>query len=142
MSCCEGLTGGGVWTHGAGELGWKLKQGCIAVQSRATVRHATCVQCMLHLLFCARSCRPSITLPPPCPQPHVTPWQLWLDECRAAFTALTADKQLREAAELAAESARTVSQPDDLIDFTHLRARKVRGIGGGAVEAGDDRMQG
>jgi coatomer subunit beta len=72
----------------------------------------------------------------------VTPWQLWLDECRAAFTALTADKQLREAAELAAESARTVSQPDDLIDFTHLRARKVRGIGGGAVEAGDDRMQG
>jgi len=60
------------------------------------------------------------------PEPEMV--KLWLDDCRNAFTALTADKQSREAAALAAESAKTVAQPDDLIDFSHLRARKVRAV--------------
>eukprot|EP00877_Chromochloris_zofingiensis_P001624 jgi/Chrzof1/11462/Cz05g37150.t1 len=50
--------------------------------------------------------------------------QVWLADCRNAFSALTTDKQDREAAEARAESAKTVSQPDDLIDFQHLKSRK------------------
>jgi hypothetical protein len=49
---------------------------------------------------------------------------VWLDDCRAAFSTLTSDKQSREAAEAAAESAKSYAQPDDLIDFGHLRSRK------------------
>ena len=65
------------------------------------------------------------------PEPEAV--RLWLDGCRGAFTALTADKQSREAAAAAAESARAVAQPDDLIDFGHLRARR----GMTALEAED-----
>lgn len=50
--------------------------------------------------------------------------RVWLDDCRAAFSTLTSDKQSREAAEAAAESAKSFAQPDDLIDFGHLRSRK------------------
>lgn len=46
--------------------------------------------------------------------------------CRAAFATLTSDKQSREAAEAQAETAKQNAQPDDLIDFHHLVARKVR----------------
>lgn len=51
-------------------------------------------------------------------------FQVWLDDCRGAFSALTSDKQTREAAQAAAESAKSFAQPDDLIDFGHLRSRK------------------
>lgn len=57
-----------------------------------------------------------------CCQPGLL--QVWLADCRNAFSALTTDKQDREAAEARAESAKTVSQPDDLIDFQHLKSRK------------------
>jgi len=49
---------------------------------------------------------------------------VWLDDCRTAFSTLTSDKQSREAAEAAAASAKSYAQPDDLIDFGHLRSRK------------------
>jgi coatomer subunit beta len=56
--------------------------------------------------------------------PNPASQQVWLDDCRAAFSTLTSDKQSREAAALAAESAKSFAQPDDLIDFGHLRSRK------------------
>lgn len=54
--------------------------------------------------------------------------QVWLDDCRAAFSALTSDKQSREAAEAAAESAKSYAQPDDLIDFGHLVSNRKGGL--------------
>jgi hypothetical protein len=54
--------------------------------------------------------------------------QVWLDDCRAAFSALTSDKQTREAAEAAAESAKSYAQPDDLIDFGHLVSNRKGGL--------------
>jgi coatomer subunit beta len=56
--------------------------------------------------------------------PSADSQQVWLDDCRTAFSTLTSDKQSREAAEAAAESAKSYAQPDDLIDFGHLRSRK------------------
>ncbi|KAF8073244.1 coatomer subunit beta-1 [Scenedesmus sp. PABB004] len=56
------------------------------------------------------------------PEPEMV--KVWLDDCRNAFATLTADKQTREAAAAAAESAKAAAQPDDLIDFGHLRSRK------------------
>ncbi|KAL4452385.1 hypothetical protein ABPG75_008047 [Micractinium tetrahymenae] len=50
--------------------------------------------------------------------------RVWLEECRAAFAALIADKQQREAAEAKQEKAKSVAQPDELIDFHHLKMRK------------------
>ena len=49
---------------------------------------------------------------------------MWLDDCRGAFSALISDKLTRDAAAVAAESAKSFAQPDDLIDFGHLRSRK------------------
>eukprot|EP00878_Enallax_costatus_P044593 GHUV01053269.1.p1 GENE.GHUV01053269.1~~GHUV01053269.1.p1 ORF type:complete len:109 (-),score=37.64 GHUV01053269.1:422-748(-) len=57
-------------------------------------------------------------------QPEDGMVKVWLDDCRTAFSTLTSDKQTREAAQLAAETAKNFAQPDDLIDFAHLRSRK------------------
>ncbi len=50
--------------------------------------------------------------------------QVWLERCRASYTALTSERAEAEAAAAKAESARTAAQPDDLIDFVQLKARK------------------
>jgi hypothetical protein len=55
--------------------------------------------------------------------------QVWLDDSRAAFAALTSDKQVREAAAAAAESAAAAAAPDELIEFEHLRGRRAGGAG-------------
>eukprot|EP00887_Chlorella_sp_A99_P002075 scaffold21.g2075.t1 len=49
---------------------------------------------------------------------------VWLDAPRAAFAGLIADKQRREAAEARQEKAKRVAQPDELIDFHHLKMRR------------------
>jgi hypothetical protein len=49
---------------------------------------------------------------------------VWLEECRGSFAAMIADKQRREAAEAQSQAARAVAQPDELIDFVHLKARR------------------
>lgn len=48
----------------------------------------------------------------------------WLGASRAAFEQLIADKQRREASEAKKEAAAKVAQPDELIDFRHLKARR------------------
>lgn len=50
--------------------------------------------------------------------------QVWLQDCKSAFSALTSDKVQRQAAEDRAADAKSISQPDDLIDFVHLKARR------------------
>jgi hypothetical protein len=50
--------------------------------------------------------------------------QIWLEGCRQSFAAMTAEKAEREAADAAAAVSRSATQPDDVIDFRHLRARK------------------
>jgi len=49
---------------------------------------------------------------------------VWLEDCKAAFAALATDRATRKAAEERAADAKAVSQPDDLIDFVHLKARR------------------
>jgi coatomer subunit beta len=49
---------------------------------------------------------------------------VWLDASRAAFGELVADKQRREAGEARREAARSEAQPDELIDFRHLKSRR------------------
>lgn len=50
--------------------------------------------------------------------------QVWLEQCRAAYSALTSEKLVRDAAELKKENAKTAAQPDDLIDFVQLKSKK------------------
>ncbi|EFN54954.1 hypothetical protein CHLNCDRAFT_56190 [Chlorella variabilis] len=50
--------------------------------------------------------------------------RVWLHDCRASFATLIADKQQREAAEAKQEKAKSLCQPDELIDFHHLKMRK------------------
>lgn len=50
--------------------------------------------------------------------------QVWLIDCRDAFSTLTLDKQRREAAEARAAGTKLLAQPDDLIDFHHLKSRR------------------
>lgn len=50
--------------------------------------------------------------------------KVWLDDSRAAFEELIADKQRSEAQEAKKEAAANVAQPDELIDFRHLKARR------------------
>jgi len=49
---------------------------------------------------------------------------IFLGDCRASFARMTREKLGRDAEEAAARSGAPVSQPDDLIDFYHLKARK------------------
>ena len=50
--------------------------------------------------------------------------RVWLDASRASFEGFIADKQKRDAAEARKEAALKVAQPDELIDFRHLKSRK------------------
>jgi coatomer subunit beta len=56
--------------------------------------------------------------------PHAAVAAVFLGECRASFARMTREKLGRDAEEAAARSGAPVSQPDDLIDFYHLKARK------------------
>lgn len=49
---------------------------------------------------------------------------IWLQACRQSFAQMLADKQLRETEELRAKAQISHAQPDDLIDFYHLKSRK------------------
>jgi len=56
------------------------------------------------------------------PTPEST--QVWLTGCRESFSRMVADKLTREAEDSRAASQEVVAQPDDLIDFVHLKNRK------------------
>ncbi|XP_059641322.1 coatomer subunit beta-1-like [Cornus florida] len=49
--------------------------------------------------------------------------KIWLQSCRQSFVKMLADKQFRETEEVKAK-ANISAQPDDLIDFYHLKSRK------------------
>ncbi|XP_028789396.1 coatomer subunit beta-1-like, partial [Neltuma alba] len=50
--------------------------------------------------------------------------KIWLQSCRQSFVKMLADKQHRETEENKAKAQITNAQPDDLIDFYHLKSRK------------------
>ncbi|GAV77879.1 Adaptin_N domain-containing protein/Coatamer_beta_C domain-containing protein [Cephalotus follicularis] len=50
--------------------------------------------------------------------------KIWLRSCRESFVKMLSEKQLRETEELKAKAQVSHAQPDDLIDFYHLKSRK------------------
>ncbi|XP_057454030.1 coatomer subunit beta-1-like [Lotus japonicus] len=50
--------------------------------------------------------------------------KIWLQSCRESFVKMLADKQRRETEEIKAKAQISNAQPDDLIDFYHLKSRK------------------
>lgn len=52
--------------------------------------------------------------------------KIWLKSCRQSYVKMLADKQIRETEEIKAKAQISYAQPDDLIDFYHLKSRKVR----------------
>ncbi|GMI84407.1 beta2 Coat Protein [Hibiscus trionum] len=50
--------------------------------------------------------------------------KIWLQSCRQSFVKMLSEKQLRETEELKAKAQVCHAQPDDLIDFYHLKSRK------------------
>ncbi|KAG0461669.1 hypothetical protein HPP92_021966 [Vanilla planifolia] len=50
--------------------------------------------------------------------------KIWLQSCRQSFAKMLADKQFRETEEIKAKAQISHAQPDDLIDFYHLKSRK------------------
>lgn len=52
--------------------------------------------------------------------------KIWLESCRQSFMKMLSEKQLRESEELKAKAQVSHAQPDDLIDFYHLKSRRVR----------------
>ncbi|XP_028776867.1 coatomer subunit beta-1-like [Neltuma alba] len=50
--------------------------------------------------------------------------KIWLQSCRQSFVKMLSDKQCRETEEIKAKSQISNAQPDDLIDFYHLKSRK------------------
>ncbi|KAH6554530.1 hypothetical protein KP509_1Z327700, partial [Ceratopteris richardii] len=50
--------------------------------------------------------------------------QVWLKNCRESFVKMIVDKQHRETEETKANAQIANAQPDDLIDFYHLKSRK------------------
>ncbi|KAI3956159.1 hypothetical protein MKW92_021568 [Papaver armeniacum] len=50
--------------------------------------------------------------------------KIWLQSCRDSFVKMLADKQFRETEEVKAKAQISHAQPDDLIDFYHLKSRK------------------
>ncbi|ONM19607.1 Coatomer subunit beta-1 [Zea mays] len=50
--------------------------------------------------------------------------KVWLQSCRQSFVNMLAEKQFRETEEMKAKAQITYAQPDDLIDFYHLKSRK------------------
>lgn len=51
--------------------------------------------------------------------------KIWLQSCRESFVKMLAEKQLQETEEIKAKAQISHAQPDDLIDFYHLKSRKV-----------------
>ncbi|VAH60454.1 unnamed protein product [Triticum turgidum subsp. durum] len=51
--------------------------------------------------------------------------RIWLQSCRQSFAKMLAEKQFRETEEMRAKAQISHAQPDDLIDFYHLKSRKV-----------------
>jgi hypothetical protein len=51
--------------------------------------------------------------------------KVWLKSCRQSFANMLAEKQFRENEEMKAKAQISHSQPDDLIDFYHLKSRRV-----------------
>ncbi|KAL6985089.1 hypothetical protein U1Q18_018467 [Sarracenia purpurea var. burkii] len=50
--------------------------------------------------------------------------KIWLQSCRESFVKMLSDKQLRETEEIKAMAQISHAQPDDLIDFYHLKSRR------------------
>ncbi|KAK4756477.1 hypothetical protein SAY87_006604 [Trapa incisa] len=50
--------------------------------------------------------------------------KIWLQSCRQSFVKMLAEKQLQEKEEIKAKAQISHAQPDDLIDFYHLKSRK------------------
>ncbi|KAF3781577.1 Coatomer subunit beta-1 [Nymphaea thermarum] len=50
--------------------------------------------------------------------------KIWLQSCRQSFVKMLSDKQFRESEEIKAKAQVSHAQPDDLIDFYHLKSRK------------------
>ncbi|GKV03047.1 hypothetical protein SLEP1_g15413 [Rubroshorea leprosula] len=50
--------------------------------------------------------------------------KIWLQSCRQSFVKMLSEKKLRETEELKAKAQVSNAQPDDLIDFYHLKSRK------------------
>ncbi|XP_030461496.1 coatomer subunit beta-1-like [Syzygium oleosum] len=50
--------------------------------------------------------------------------KIWLQSCRESFVKMLAEKQLQETEEIKAKAQISHAQPDDLIDFYHLKSRK------------------
>jgi len=51
--------------------------------------------------------------------------KIWLQSCRQSFVKMLAEKQRHETEEIKARAQISYAQPDDLIDFYHLKSRKV-----------------
>ncbi|KAF5452086.1 hypothetical protein F2P56_027120 [Juglans regia] len=50
--------------------------------------------------------------------------KIWLQSCRQSFVQMLSEKQLQETQEIKAKAQISHAQPDDLIDFYHLKSRK------------------
>ncbi|XP_052209409.1 coatomer subunit beta-1 [Diospyros lotus] len=50
--------------------------------------------------------------------------KIWLQSCRESFVKMLSDKLLRETEEIKAKAQISHAQPDDLIDFYHLKSRR------------------
>ncbi|KAA8541547.1 hypothetical protein F0562_022699 [Nyssa sinensis] len=50
--------------------------------------------------------------------------KIWMQSCRQSFVKMLADKQFHETEEIKAKAQVPYAQPDDLIDFYHLKSRK------------------
>ncbi|TVU26582.1 hypothetical protein EJB05_29136 [Eragrostis curvula] len=50
--------------------------------------------------------------------------KVWLQSCRQSFANMLAEKQFRETEEMKAKAQISHAQPDDLIDFYHLKSRR------------------
>ncbi|XP_074569847.1 coatomer subunit beta-1-like [Curcuma longa] len=50
--------------------------------------------------------------------------KIWLQSCRRSFAAMLAEKQFQEIGAIKAKTQISYAQPDDLIDFYHLKSRK------------------
>ncbi|TVU22708.1 hypothetical protein EJB05_32425 [Eragrostis curvula] len=50
--------------------------------------------------------------------------KIWLQSCRESFAKMLAEKQFRETEEMKAKAQISHAQPDDLIDFYHLKSRR------------------
>ena len=58
---------------------------------------------------------------------------VWLKYCRDAFVKMITEKQHRDLEDTKAKAQVSVAQPDDLIDFYHLKSRKVWPAGFGQL---------